>query len=88
MTNFARSLPHKAINNPSTIQREKEVNIELQHKKWVNQIRNAHGNNRRARMTLTTRLNEYSNLQVAVIGSIATSAAIAATICVLMFLGF
>jgi hypothetical protein len=88
MANFARSLPHNAINNPSVTGRKQEVNIEAQHQKWVTHLRHVQTSNRRTRTSLLSRINECSNLQVAILGSILTSFAIAITIGILIFLGF
>ena len=87
MTNFARSLPQNAINKPSKDKEKISSNIEAQHKKWAKHLRNIQGNSRRSRRSFLSRIDEYSNLQVAIIGSIATSAVVGITISILVMLG-
>jgi hypothetical protein len=88
MANFARSLPHNAINNPSDSNQKKEVTIEAQHQKWAKHLRHVQMNNRRARTSILGRIDEYSNIRVAIFGSIITSLLVAATIATMMMLGF
>lgn len=88
MANFARSLPHNAINNPSVTNRKQEVNIEAQHQKWAKQLLQAQASNRRTQTSFLTRIEEYSNLQVAILGSVLTTLVVAATIGIMMLVGF
>lgn len=88
MANFARSLPQNAINNPKVTNQKQEINIEAQHQKWAKHLRQVQVSNRRSRSSILSRIEEFSNLQFAIFGSILTSLVVAGTIGIMMVLGF
>jgi hypothetical protein len=102
MTNFANILPNNAlthnlyyVNDHTKLEEEiyqsktpyvGTLDIESQHKKWIQSVQSAQNKNLRTKLPLLARINQYSNLQIAIIGALSTAFLISIAVSILMII--